>query len=158
MLYSRSLWVMSGSSALCYCSLSPCLHTTKIWRCRLRSTGRHWGRAPVVMPCRNRGRSHQLRMGAVLGRREFPMQPGLFQWAFLVFRPKGEPLLQVASEVRNLVCSKESGSSVQQVLFMPSERVGRPGVGTGPGWNWAPPYITMWGPLFSYSRPPNFLF
>ena len=39
----------------------------------------------------------------------------------------------------NLDRNQESGSSVQQILFTPSERAGRPEVGTGPGCNWVSP-------------------
>lgn len=54
----------------------------------------------------------------------------------------------------------ESSLQCTSYLFMPLERVGHPGVGTGPAHNWVFPYSPMlqtWlGTQFTWPRPTNF--
>lgn len=109
--------------------------------------------------------SRHSRMGLVLGRREFPLEPtqqcnssdlGSFNEPFQSVAPaKNIP----ASYLRG--CNQGSGRNAQQVLVTPSKRMGCPGVGIGPSSKWIFPYISILrtclvlpGPLIFCSNPP----
>ena len=89
-------------------------------------------------------------------RQERPAQEGEWLWTkgnFLLNQPHcnisdlgsfNEPFWSVSAPAGYLRGgNQESGSSVQQVLFMPSERVGHPGARIGPCCNWVSPYIPI---------------
>ena len=115
------------------------------------------------------GRSHRLRTGELLGRREFPLKPtpqchnsdlDSFKEPFCSVTPLHLAKNTPAGCLRGRH-NRELDGSVQQVLFMPSEKAGLPGVGTGPGYCWVFPYIPMLQTclrtLFSCLMPTNFL-
>ena len=52
-------------------------------------------------------------------------------------------LLLVALEVTILTVIKSQVAVYSKFYLQPSERVGCPGVGTGPGYNWVLPYISI---------------
>lgn len=168
------------SGSVRFLSLSPCLHTTRIQRSRLRSAiaalgssqqasmhkdGGSWsggrlfqrGAAAAMLGWSQWSCCAGMEAGSLFRQEKSAQDESGYGWEGISLEPK--PMFNSSDlgsfntipvrAPRNTPagCLKghrqESGSDVQQVLCMPSERGGCPGAGMGPGCKWVSPYSSV---------------